>query len=264
MQGAGKTMRGCTRIFCFRFSLYILLLLLFLIQPFQSAFNSGNAQAFVYWNNDSNSAEGFSWQNGGSDRGLFGEPNLINGNILHFSPQNFLAKSINGNSALTTDRLQVDIIADPCEEIKGIKIREYGVYDINSARIVSASGAIFVTNLSQYEVQKQLFDMDPNMPISPPPYNGQWSGEAVIDVNDWTRVRIVLNNNLIALSRQGSYSSIKKIWFEIEIITPEPATAAVLTMGGVALLLCRKKNNVSKSAAAGLSTRNKRKNFFRI
>ncbi len=224
-------------------------LFVFLLIPlFQSVLDTGDAQALIYWDNKNGTANGFDWQNGGSDKGLFGDPILVDGNTLHFSPANFLAQSTDGISSVKSDRLQVDIIVHPGKEIQSIQITEYGVYDINSAGKVSASGAIFMTNLNQYEVIKEMFQMDPDMPISPPPYEGPWSGQAVIGESDWTYVRIVLNNNLIALSQQGSDTLIRKMYFDIKIITPdiivpEPATLVILSLGSVSLSLRRRSKH---------------------
>jgi hypothetical protein len=120
----------------------LLLIMLFFIQLVQPVFNSGDVQAaFQYWSNRNGVADGFYWQNGGSDKGLFGNPTLVGGNVFQFSPTNFRAESIDGRSAITSDRLQFDLIADPGKEIKSIKITESGDYGILFEGKVSASGA---------------------------------------------------------------------------------------------------------------------------
>jgi hypothetical protein len=218
--------------------------MLFFIQLVQPVFNSGNAQALIYWDNDSNSGNGFTWQNGGSDKGLFGEPNLINGNKLRFSPQNFFAKSLNGKSAITSDRLQVRITADANEIIRGIRITEYGVYDINSTGKVIAGGYVILTNLSLYETLRGTLLMDPNMPIpSTVKCSGEWDGSVLLEGFEWTDLQIVLNNNLTAKSSYGSQSYIEKTFFEIEIIVPEPATLAILAIGSAVLPLCKRSRH---------------------
>lgn len=94
------------------------------------------------------------------------------------------------------------------------------------------------------EVRSTMFQMNPVMPILPPLLDGLWSGRAAIENLDWTRVRVVLNNNLIAISKFDSISWMEKKLFGIEIIVPEPATAAILTIGGIILPLAgRRKNN---------------------
>lgn len=237
--------RSCTSFPRFHLRL-IVFLLFFLIQPLQSVFNSGDAQATIYWSNSSGSAADFDWQNGGSDKGLFGDPCLVGGDTFQFSPTNFRAESVDGKSAIVSDRLQFDITAHPGKTIKGIRITEEGDYGILFEGKVSASGAMFVTNLSQFEVLKASFLMDPPMPISTPTPDGLdfWSGEVAVEGFEWTRLRVVMNNNLIAISIPGSVTWIEKksVGINIEIIVPEPATIAVLTLGSLALPLFGRKN----------------------
>lgn len=90
------------------FSLSVLFVF-FLIPLFQSVLDTGDVQALIYWQNNNGTATGSDWQNGGSGKGLFGDPIFVDGNTLHFSPANFLAQSINGISTVKSDRLQTDI-----------------------------------------------------------------------------------------------------------------------------------------------------------
>ena len=85
-------------------------LLLFVIPLSQSVLNWGSAQATIYWSNSSGTATDFNWANGGSDKGLFGDP-IIVGSVFVFSPTNFRAESIDGVSSIKSDRLQFDITA---------------------------------------------------------------------------------------------------------------------------------------------------------
>ncbi|OHB59435.1 MAG: hypothetical protein A2173_04950 [Planctomycetes bacterium RBG_13_44_8b] len=246
-------MTGKRRSFAVVFNLHfrtaaLLLMTLFFIQMVQPVFNSGDVQAVIYWSNSSGTASGFSWANGGSDKGLFGDPTLVGGNTFVFAPTNFRAESSNGISAITSDRLQFDLIANPGKEIKSIKITEGGDYGIQFEGKVSAGGAIFITNLEQYEVRKQLFDMEPDMPIMPPPYEGLWDGQVEISNLNWSYLRVVLNNNLIAISLPGSTTWIEKKDFgsnvNIEIIIPEPATLFILALGSFTLPLCRRSQRL--------------------
>jgi len=236
------------------FSAVFLLLFILFISPFYSVFNAGDAQAaLIPWHsNASGTGDGFYWQNGGSDKGLFDNPTLsADGHTLHFSWDNdfnFMAKSLSGKSAITSDRLQVDMFAQTDFVIQGISVAECGIFDISTIGKVSASAAIFITNLSQYEVRSSTVPMNQSMPISATG-NGPWSGGVAINDIGWIHLRIVLNNNLIATSQQGSNSFIKKTSFDLEIIpydnnVPEPATIAVLTLGGFILPLFGKKTNI--------------------
>jgi hypothetical protein len=217
-------------------------LLLFSLIPFLA---SDIKAAVIPW--DSNGAgNGFYWANGGSDKGLFGNPTLTNGNTLHFSPQNFSAESTNGKTSIKYDSLQVDIIAKPGEFIKSIRIIANGHYDIDTAGKISDSGAIFATNLSQYEVCNATFLLNPVMPVtSATLLSGDWNGQAAVNLPGWTYLRIVLNNNLIATSLKESQSYIDKTSFDIQIDTinnsiPEPTTICMLGIGALSLLRRKK------------------------
>lgn len=230
-----------TDISCSHLGIVILLLLLFFIPAVQSIFNSGNAQAIIYWQNKDGTGTDFNWQNGGSDKGLFGEPTLIGGNILQFSPTNFCAQSTNGASTITSDRLQFDIIVHPGREIKGIEISEEGYYGILLEGTVSAGGVMLITNLNQFETRKALFQTDPVMPISTPAVSDLWSGEVAIGGLNWTHLKVVLSNELIALSSPWTATSIEKDSLNVEIITiPEPTTIGLLGLGGLTLLRRKK------------------------
>jgi hypothetical protein len=247
MQGVCRNRRSFTNIPHLGFRApFPLLITLFLIQLIQPALNSGDAQAvFQYWSSSSSgTADGFSWTNGGSDKGLFNAPVSIEGNTFVFFPTDFFAESINGKSAITSDRLQIRISADPGKEIKGVRITEYGVYDINSAGKVIAGGYVILTNLSQYETISSTFLMDPDMPIaSTVKCSGTWEGGVLLEGFEWTDLQIVLNNNLTAKSSYGSRSCIEKTFFEIEIIVPEPATLLILAFGTAILPLCSRKQH---------------------
>ncbi|MDD5010516.1 MAG: hypothetical protein PHQ00_00160 [Phycisphaerae bacterium] len=245
MQGVCRNRRSFTNIPRLDFRApFPLLITLFLIQLIQPALNSGDAQATIYWSNSSGTADGFSWTNGGSDKGLFDDPISIAGNTFVFSPTDFFAESINGKSAITSDRLQIRISADPGKAIKGIRITEYGDYDIDSAGKVIAGGYVILTNLTQYETISSTFLMDPDMPIaSTVKCSGNWDGGILLEGFEWTNLQIVLNNNLTAKSSYGSQSYIEKTFVKIEIIVPEPATLLILAIGTAILPLCSRKQH---------------------
>ena len=204
----------------------------------------GDAQATIYWSNKDGTADGFDWKNGGSDNGLFGDPTLVGGSTFVFFPSNFRAESVNGQSAVVSDRLQFEIIAQPGKEIQGIRITEYGDYGILTEGSVSVTGTMFLTNLSSFGVYYDELATDPASPITSG--QGTWTGEvSVTDIN-WTHLQIVLDNNLLAISLPGSTAFIEKkivgSGIDIEIIVPEPATIAMLAIGSV-LFVPRKKHS---------------------
>ncbi len=196
------------------------------------------AEAVIYWANASGSAGSFDWSNGGSDNGLFGDP-VVSGNTFIFTPSNFRAESVNGVAAIVSDRMEVTITAKPGSVITGIRITEYGDYGILSQGMVSVSGTMFLTNLNEFEVRYSDFGSNPASPISSG--IGSWDAEVAVDSFEWPRLKLVLDNNLMAISSPGSVTFIEKKVMgsavSVEII-PEPATIAILTLGA---LFLRKK-----------------------
>ncbi|MCD4830799.1 MAG: PEP-CTERM sorting domain-containing protein [Anaerohalosphaeraceae bacterium] len=216
-------------------ALLTLLLLVWLAAP---------AQAIIYWSNKDGSADSFDWSNGGSDNGLFGDPNVA-GNTFIFFPSNFRAESVNGVADIVSDRMEVTLTAKPGSAITGIRITEYGDYGILSQGLVSASGTMFLTNLSEFEVRHSDFNSDPASPISSG--FGSWSAEVAVDNIEWSQLKLVLDNNLMAISMPGSVAFIeKKIMgsaVSVEII-PEPATMVLLGIGS--LIIFNGKNKHTK------------------
>jgi len=205
------------------------------------------AKALINWTNKDGSAGFFDWYNGGSDKGLFGNPTLVGGNTFLFIPSNFRAQSANGVPAIKTDRLEFGLLAHQGYTITGIQITEYGDYGILTSGKVSVSGTMYVTNLDAFMVRSNSFVSTPASPIS----SGQGSWTASLGVNDidWTNLKIVLNNNLMAISSIGSTSFIEKKIVggavAIELFgqgseIPEPATICLLGLGALSLI---RRNN---------------------
>jgi hypothetical protein len=210
---------------------------------------SSSAQAFIFWTNQNGSGAGFDWMGGGSDNGLFGSPTLIGGNTLVFFPSNFRADSLNGSPATTADRLEVTIIAQTSQLISGIQISEFGDYAINGGGEVSVTGTMFITDLinpGPFPGFPRLVSGDlastPGSPIqSAGTVSGSWTAQVGIDLTstggpDWTMIKIVLNNNLFALSNAGGSSFIEKkvVGTGIAItIVPTPGATALLGLGGL-------------------------------
>ena len=207
------------------------------------------AKALIYWTNKDGTGSFFDWSNGGSDKGLFGDPVIVGGNTFTFFPSNFRAESLNGAAAIKSDRLEFCLTAHEGYNITGIRITEYGDYGILDNGKVSVSGTMFVTNLDVFQVSSSNFSSDPVSPISSG--QGTWTAEVAVTDIDWTNLKIVLNNNLMAISSAGSTSFIEKKVLggavAIELICPnapqipEPATICLLGLG--ALTLVKRKSN---------------------
>ncbi|HUX15906.1 MAG TPA: PEP-CTERM sorting domain-containing protein, partial [Phycisphaerae bacterium] len=122
-----------------------------------------------------------------------------------------------------------------------VLISEYGDYGIFDEGMVAVTGSLFVTRLNdEFKVLSDDLVSDPPSPIDSG--HGTWTGEVGIDLSAqfpvWTRLKLVLDDNLIALSAPGSISFIEKkvlgAGLSITII-PEPASL-ILLLGGVALI----------------------------
>lgn len=208
------------------------------------------AKALIYWTNKDGSASFFDWHNGGSDKGLFGSPTMVGESTFMFFPSNFRAESINGIPAIKSDRLEFTLTAHQDYTITGIRITEYGDYGILDTGKVSVSGTMFVTNLdvSPLQVHWGNFLSTPTSPMTTG--LGEWSAQAVVTDVNCANLKIVLNNNLMAISSPGSTSFIEKkivggsvaIEFLVEgQQVPEPATIAIFGLGGLAVF--RKKKH---------------------
>lgn len=196
----------------------------------------------VPWMNSSGSTPMFSWSNGGSDHGLFGDPVVIGSQFI-FSPSNFRALSSNGVAQTTADRLFVTIDLAPGYTIQNITLSENGDYSILGTGTVQASGFMFITDLNNGNVATGTMSTTPTFPLSTTSSAfGLWSGVLTVPLpNGATRVTIVVNNILQAISGANSTAYIEKKTggITIDIVVPEPASLSMLTLGG--LLLGRRR-----------------------
>lgn len=204
------------------------------------------ASAFIPWSNTNGDATTFTWSGGGSDNGLYGDPLLVGGDSLVFTPGGYRAESLNGVADAKADRLQVDLHAKPGFAFLGIELFEGGDYGILGQGSVSASGTLFVNDL---DLPRNLHDDIITSPLSPIlSGSGAWTGSANVPIPSvpgdlWTNVRIVLDNNLLAISTPGGVSFIEKKFagLSVRVLIPEPSSVALLSLGGLALLRRRRR-----------------------
>ncbi len=205
---------------------------------------AGSAQAFVPWSNPTGTAGFFDWSGGGSDFGLFGSPVVVGGDTFVFFPSAFRAESVGGGSTITYDRLEFEVTAHANFSFSDIRITEYGDYGIVGSGSVEAGGTLFVTDLSGGG--GTLTDNLVTSPASPITSGiGNWSGTAGVDSSAWgsTRMRVVMNNNLVAISIGNSV-----VWIEKKVsgsavsvqIVPTPGSLALLGLGGLAAVRRRR------------------------
>lgn len=210
------------------------------------AASAGSAFAFVPWDQPSGAGSNFSWANGGSRSGLFGNPVLVNGNTFVFFPQNFRAQSVNGGAVVVGDRLEFDLFANAGFRITGLRISEHGDYGIVGAGgSVSDSGGLFVTNLDTGTTVSDQIVTTPGSPITQEGF-GNWSGTAGVDLSNsqpaWQRIHVVIDNDLVAISGAGGVAYIEKKVFGAGIsITIVPTPGSMALVGAGSLLALRRR-----------------------
>lgn len=205
---------------------------------------AGHANAFVSWTNANGSTGDFMWVGGGSDNGLFGDPTVI-GNTFVFFPSMFRAESVDGASHQVIDRLEVELVAQGSFRFTDVVISEFGDFGIVGIGSVTVTGGLFVTdleNLNPNFTPRVADDSLVSLPGSPITSGaGNWTASAGVDLEnwdsgpDWTRIKVVLNNVLIATTEgMGSVAFIEKKVGGISIeIIPTPGAVTLFALAGL-------------------------------
>jgi len=199
------------------------------------------ADGFVSWTDPNGSADSFYWANGGSDFGLFGNPN-ISENTFSFSPSEFLATSLDGLPADVCDILTFDLIAKPGFSITEIHVSEGGLYDILIDGLVNVTQECKIENLLTHETKFGILNFTPSMPITSG--TDTWTITATISGFNWTHLRLFLYNDLYAQSDYVALVDKKAAGTPLITIIPEPATIAMLLIGSLAFI--PKKMTITK------------------
>lgn len=219
---------------------------------------SASSFAAVPWTVPAGTAPGntFTYSNGGSDFGIFGDPVVLSNGFLLF-PENFAAQSSNGVADTMYDRLFVtlDLPTSSTYDLQGIRVDELGTYSILGTGSVMASGLLTIAVLENDgtlgappvgTIIYEPLSTTPAFPVSTTTSaTGPWEGEEIIDVPDGVKsLQFVLKNTLQATSGPNGTSFIQKenVAIEIELIVPEPATASVI-FGGAGFLLMRRRKH---------------------
>ena len=214
------------------------------------SFSNTAQAAAIPWANPVGTVPGqFSWSNGESDGGLYGNPIVVGSSFLFF-PSNFKAVSTNGVAATITDRLSVDLQIAPGKTLTGFSVHEIGDFQITGTGQVQASGQLLVTNTGPNGGQTLISNLvsTPGSPMNGPTAGAlTWTADASVSIlpTGWTNVHIVLNNILDAVSGPNSTATIQKKvvqgGVEITLIVPEPASISAIGLAGSMLLLRRRK-----------------------
>ncbi|MCB9845001.1 MAG: hypothetical protein H6811_03305 [Phycisphaeraceae bacterium] len=202
----------------------------------------GSAAFATPWNNPNGSGNFFTWQNGGTDNGLFGSPQLIGGNTFLFSPIGFIASADDGATDTKSDRLYFDLHASAGFSISAIQIIEVGTYTVDSGgSSADVNGALSVDDLDSGGTRSEGAPVQ----YSPvPPYGfgtGPYQGSVLADLSagqPWTNVHVEFTTNLIAISVPGSSATITLDVTGSQVainIVPAPAGAAAMGLGLLAM-----------------------------
>lgn len=195
------------------------------------------------WSNSNGSGTGFSWTNGHDDNGLYGSPLLSGGNTFVFFPSNYRAESIGAGAQSTEDRMEVTITLDPGFTLTAIQVVEFGDFELTGENAsVQHIATIGVDELAPL-----------NRNFSAPLNNnftagsGTWESNGTLDVSavapGITEFTLALDSELIAIAGAGEIASIEKSLSagQIQItLIPEPATLALLGIGGLAAIRRRR------------------------
>ena len=201
-------------------------------------------------------------------QGLFGAP-VVSGDSLVFSPLEFVAfaaQAEDGNIAFTDGSLSFTVASQsPDQPISSLTLEESGAFAFGGtgteATSVSVAAAFSINIL---EVDGVAFDgasqivssneiLSANI-VDSPGIGQVYSTSVNIDIaglaaalnpsitGNITRASVVLDNQLLAVSEDGSIAFVDKKSVDVVTITvPEPASVALLGFGSLCVLARRRR-----------------------
>lgn len=186
----------------------------------------------VPWTQPSGSTALYTYSNGRSTDGLFGDPTFLpNGDIV-FSPQAFVASNPGGVTDSTLSELEFDIELNPSASIDFIRVIEAGTYQIDGVGQVRVAATLVTTNLDFFLFEDATLTASQPQPITTTG-SGAWTAEGEVDYvgsfAPWNRIRIRVTNELTATGIDAS--TIAKS--EVRIVFPAPGSAALVALGGL-------------------------------
>jgi hypothetical protein len=230
---------------------------------FSMSFGVGAVRAAqIPWLHPSGTTTSFTYDNGGTSDQLFvpaGTDPVVTPGGLTFFPSDFKAQASNGTTSSTnqtSDKLSFDLHVIPGHQVSGFTVNEFGDYTIQGTgpnTAVKVFGTLFLTNLDTNQVMFDTLHTTPSaIGVGTGVTSGQgaWSGdESIASIPaGWINVRVELDNILQASSDPGTNAFIEKKvvtpGVEIDVILPEPASAAIGLIAS-ALFLGRRRRSIA-------------------
>ncbi|MEM6333412.1 MAG: PEP-CTERM sorting domain-containing protein [Planctomycetota bacterium] len=197
------------------------------------------------------------------DQGLFGAP-FISGDSLVFTPLDFEALAADGDIDLVDGTFSAILMTTDDAPLVSVELFESGFFTLSgdggedtrviaglaaTVNILEVDGEVFEDNPSTLNFSEILADF--NLGDDGENLLTDWSGSFELPIaaaaeeylgitGNITKAAIVVDNQLLAFSEEGSVSFIDKKSFEIEIVVPEPASLALVAAGAFAMMSRRR------------------------
>ncbi|MFQ5411449.1 MAG: PEP-CTERM sorting domain-containing protein [Phycisphaerae bacterium] len=192
----------------------------------------------------------FTYSNGGDINGFFGDPLLI-GNEFFFST-GFAVNASNGGTSQQTDTVSFDVLANPGLAFSSIMVTAFGSYAITTEGSVDVVADLSMSENPGAGSLERTFTGSLNTDVAFPintPGSGVWNGDAAVNVefvfpSPHNDIHISLFNDVIAIAGPQGSAAINIQFQDLMIgfvVVPEPASLALLTLGGGLLLIRRRR-----------------------
>jgi len=204
--------------------------------------SASSVHADTPWADPTGTADYFDWANGrNTDTNFFGSPTLVGGNAFRFSPIDFRAEALDGATSSASDTATWDVTAHAGVEFTEVRIIEHGDYSISGSHADNSTSVTTNVAAGIYGAANDYQEWTTEGA-------GPWSVDLTIDLSDVfppvTAMEISVQNDLLAVSGgAGNVCWIEKKFTGAIIdvfVVPEPATALMLTLGGLALIRRRR------------------------